>query len=398
MKPPFLGPRYGLVFFLFISIFCFRTSFAQPQSQTFNSSGTYTIPANYAANVTIEAWGGGGGGGTNIGGARGGGGGGAYASVTTMLGAGSYTVTVGTGGGPGVNGTASSFTTLVIAAGGSASPGFTGGAGGTIAASTGSILIAGINGSGASGNNGGGGGNGGNGGTGAAGGLANNGSAGAPTIPAGGGGGKAGPGGGGLSTNGADGVVIVTVNVVLPVKFSSIRAIEKQLGVELQWTSYDELNLDKYEVEHSVDGRSFTPIGWVEAHNSISSVQYRYLDVNPGGQVNFYRLRVLDLDGRASYSSVVKINLDKTSGEISVYPNPVTGGYVSFQSAYFQKGIYNVSIYQVTGQALMSETFEHPGGAINQTLRLPESVRPGTYSMRVTNNNMELLNRIFLVK
>src|SRR5258706_2920346 len=82
---------------LFISLFLIsKSGNSQPTSQTYTSGGTYTytVPVGYSAVVTIEAWGAGGGGGTSSSGAKGGGGGGAYASLSTTLSAGNYSVTV----------------------------------------------------------------------------------------------------------------------------------------------------------------------------------------------------------------------------------------------------------------------------------------------------------------
>ena len=113
-------------------------------SQTFNTSGTFTVPAEVTS-VTIECWGGGGAGGGAGGGSThsgGGGGGGAYnKGLVTVIAGNSYPVTVGTGGSgvSGANGNAggnSSFNGLIIANGGgggsfsSASTNSNGGAGG----------------------------------------------------------------------------------------------------------------------------------------------------------------------------------------------------------------------------------------------------------------------------
>ena len=112
------------------------------QSQIFNSSGTYAVPAGVTS-VVVEAWGGGGaGGGSNNAGtlqARGGGGGGggAFASTILTLPPGITTLNVvvagqksGTSGATGGNGdpsTITGFESLILAAGGSGGTGNTAG-------------------------------------------------------------------------------------------------------------------------------------------------------------------------------------------------------------------------------------------------------------------------------
>ncbi len=144
------------------------------QSQTFTSSGTFTVPARVTS-ITVECWGAGGGGSTITTDGRrgGGGGGGAYASsLVPVIPGNSYSVVVGTGGsasGPGGN---SSFnSTTVVAAGGSGGTNnnTAGGAGGAISSSTGTVRYQGGNGANGgaiySGGGGGGAGSNGNGGS-----------------------------------------------------------------------------------------------------------------------------------------------------------------------------------------------------------------------------------------
>lgn len=116
------------VVFVFIALFFFKGAIAQ--TQTFTSSGTFTVPAGVTT-VQVEAWGGGGAGGGVASGflppnrAGGGGGGGAYlknTSVTVIPGS-TVTITVGAGGtgvngADGNNGGASSFGGLVTVSGG----------------------------------------------------------------------------------------------------------------------------------------------------------------------------------------------------------------------------------------------------------------------------------------
>lgn len=395
MKPIF---KLGLLL-LSISLSFSPGIIGQPANQTFNASGTYTIPSGYSANLTIEAWGAGGGGGSNTGGPKGGGGSGAYASLTTTLSAGSYTVTVGAGGGPGVNGGNSSFTTIVVAAGGSSTNNATGGAGGTTAASTGSVLVAGANGANTIGNTGGNGAKGANGGgNGGPGGPANNGNGTAGNAPGGGGGGKAGPGAGGISGSGANGRVVVTVNIVLPVKLSSVKASEQQNGVLLEWTAYEEQNIVKYIIERSETGSSFIPVGNVPALNSGNTTNYRFFDSNPVSGLNLYRLRIIDQDGKSSFSNIIRINLDKSNKEMTIYPNPVKrGSTVSFNLSSVGKGGYTARIFNNAGQEVLRKNYYSNGGAVNQAVPLPANLKPGIYFIQLDNEEGAVSRKRFLV-
>lgn len=378
-------------------IFSEKSLRAQPTNQTFNSSGTYTVPSGYSANVTIEAWGAGGGGGSNTTGPKGGGGSGSYASSTTTIAAGNYTVTVGTGGSAGSAGTNSSFTTIVIAESGGSTAGITGGTGGTTGGSTGTILIAGTAGSNTSGNTGGNGGTGANGG--GAGGIgATNNNSGTNATPYGGGGGGKGGGTGNTSGIGANGRVIVTVTTVLPVKLSNIKAYEKLSGIQLDWTAYSETNLSHYEIERSADGRIFISIGQVNAFNSVLEKNYGFFDANPLPGTSFYRLKNIDLDNKFEYSSIIRVSLDKSIKDIRLYPIPVTGNLISFQGSDLAKGNYTARIFNAAGQQVYLQHFSHTGGSVTQTLQLPAGVKSGMYTLQLGNEGVKVMNKSFVVQ
>ncbi|MDP9230071.1 MAG: T9SS type A sorting domain-containing protein [Bacteroidota bacterium] len=88
----------------------------------------------------------------------------------------------------------------------------------------------------------------------------------------------------------------------------------------------------------------------------------------------------------------------KSVKDISVYPNPVVGGYVSFQSSDLQKGNYSVKIFNNTGQQVYSLRFAHNGGAITQAIQLPQSMKTGVYSLQLDNDGSKMMSKSFMVQ
>ena len=383
-----------------IIVMCLTTNFtalSQPVSQTFNSSGTYTIPTGYSANVTIEVIGGGGGGGAYSSNGGGGGGGGGYASVTILLTEGSYPVTVGAAGSPGSSGGTSSFTSLAVANGGSAgssgsvSGGGAGGSGGS--GTTGTTTHSGGN--GASGGNffgtygGGGGGGAGSTGNGSsttsgfgAGGNSPGESGGnggyfifggtAPVngaSPGGGGGGAATPSSS-IGAFGGNGVVIVTVNTVLPVTLVKFEATSHNANVLLEWATASEVNNQGFFVEVSEDGIHYTEVDFVPGKgwsNQLVAYTYTHKDaLKHKGQL-YYRLHQVDFDGANDYSDVITVHLNKRELPLSLYPNPSNGDFnvyipLSIESAHIiiydinGKGVYNTQLKQGVNEVWFEAT------------------------------------------
>jgi hypothetical protein len=334
--------RILLIFFLLCHLV---STYGQAVSQTFSSSGTYTVPTGYVTTVTIKVWGGGGGSTGGAAGGRNGGGGGGYSESTCIsIPPGTYTVTVGAAGTAGVasGGTSSFFGHTAtggvrggasdIGVGGAGSggqinvSGGTGGlrvansaGGGGGAAGSSGIVAAGSNAVGAVG---------GAGGVGVSG--AGSGGAGrdalglAAVTGSNPGGGAGGLGNGGSGTGGAGGSGLVEITVcssVLPVKYSSFDATPQKNAIYLKWVTESETNHSHFNVERSTDGENYETLSQVKSDDRTSAKVYEYLDKSPNKGLNFYRLKQVDLDGQYEYSKVVTAFMDEKSSDISFTSN-----------------------------------------------------------------------------
>ncbi|OSZ76975.1 hypothetical protein CAP36_11115 [Chitinophagaceae bacterium IBVUCB2] len=183
----------------------------------------------------------------------------------------------------------------------------------------------------------------------------------------------------------------------LPVVFGGIRAYAKNNGIQVDWTILTEVNVDRYEVERSSDGINFSTKGIVAAINSSNRTNYGWLDIMPNAGTNFYRIRNIDKDGKSSYSVIVRVDLDKLLTDINIYPNPVSNGYISYQSPEFEKGIYQVRIFNSNGQQVASQQYNHSGGSLSQSLQLPATMKAGVYYLKLQTENKNF-SKAFIVQ
>ncbi len=184
----------------------------------------------------------------------------------------------------------------------------------------------------------------------------------------------------------------------LPVKFGSLKGYAKNSGVQLDWETYTEENVSHYEVQRSANGNQYSNIALVFATNSPGRSKYNLFDGSPLPGINFYRIKSIDNDGRTSYSAIIRVELGKKDGDITIYPNPVKGGQFSFQSGDLPKGDYVIKIYDNNGKQLHSEGLKHSGGAIAQTITLPAAVKAGVYLVQMDNENTRVMNQLFVVQ
>ena len=89
---------------------------------------------------------------------------------------------------------------------------------------------------------------------------------------------------------------------------------------KLSWITANEINTKEFVLERSVNGTNFNEVATIKANGSGGG-NYIYNDAGSFVNKTFYRLRIIDTDGKFTYSKIVIIIGDNQF--ISIYPNPV---------------------------------------------------------------------------
>lgn len=112
-------------------------------------------------------------------------------------------------------------------------------------------------------------------------------------------------------------------NPVLPVNLVSFTGTNSGSINVLRWNSATEINSNRYEVERSVDGRNFQKTGSVRSANAATGAAYSYNDNISHLFVKtfYYRLKMVDNDGKYSYSNVVSIYVRDRNEQITILGN-----------------------------------------------------------------------------
>ena len=96
----------------------------------------------------------------------------------------------------------------------------------------------------------------------------------------------------------------------------------------LNWSTTNEINVDRFEVERSPNGRDFSKIGITKANSTNQINTYQYSDaVAPntplwGAGGLYYRLKMIDRDGQFTYSPIRSLTINNSSLIITLFPNP----------------------------------------------------------------------------
>lgn len=115
-----------------------------------------------------------------------------------------------------------------------------------------------------------------------------------------------------------DNVYFWANTAVLPASLKSFTAIKKENNVALNWSSSNETNLAGYTIEKSTNGITFESLQFVKANQSST---YNVIDAKPINGINYYRLKMIDNNGKFAYSNIISVKTTATVG-MEIYPNP----------------------------------------------------------------------------
>jgi Secretion system C-terminal sorting domain len=173
---------------------------------------------------------------------------------------------------------------------------------------------------------------------------------------------------------------------VLAIRFDYFTGVLRGKKAALKWRSTFENNLRNFVVEKSLNGTDFFPLKQIAPEN-ISGSEYNSTDESLASGSNFYRLKVLNLDGTVDRSAIVKINYNKgTPANWFIYPNPAEGNAsLQYQSTTIKMIALNVT--DITGKIISTSSYTIVPG--NNKITIPaERISSGMYIIKIVSEGV----------
>jgi uncharacterized repeat protein (TIGR01451 family) len=189
----------------------------------------------------------------------------------------------------------------------------------------------------------------------------------------------------------------VSVSTTLPVRFISFKGNRTNDAVKLDWVAANELNSKSFEIERSNGNGTFSKIGEVAAAGTFSSsTSYTFVDYAPQAGVNHYRLREVDLDSKAQYSSVISIlPAGRDAQIIKAFPNPFNV-YTNISITSSQEQTVRLILSDIAGKTIITRNEVCTKGQNTILLDQAAQLNEGTYLLQVITN--EGIQQLKLIK
>jgi len=165
-------------------------------------------------------------------------------------------------------------------------------------------------------------------------------------------------------------------------------AIKKDNSIMLKWEALNAAEIERYDIEYSIDGTTFNTVAQIAGNHSasLSAYNYNYALNGSSNGIVYFRIKQTGNNDKTSYSAVQKILLNENTGTgITIRPNPVTTGMsVTFDR--LLTGDYTVDLVSLSGQVVANKKIKLLNSNIIP-VNWSNKPAPGIYFTRITNTS-----------
>jgi uncharacterized repeat protein (TIGR01451 family) len=165
----------------------------------------------------------------------------------------------------------------------------------------------------------------------------------------------------------------------------------------LKWITESETDNAYFEIQRSNDGVHFEYRGKVAGNGTTSlTKQYDYNDeINGLFNVIYYRLKIIDKDGKYSFSKIIalKINGNNTNEHFNVYPNPFYSDIkIELLGARKETGVIRFISFE--GKEVLRRSVEVEKGTNIIVLKDLNYLPRGNYILEMTTSTNKIIRKI----
>lgn len=184
-------------------------------------------------------------------------------------------------------------------------------------------------------------------------------------------------------------------NLVLPVKIVSFTAQQENKGTTLNWETSNETNFSHFVIQRSAEGGSYSDaaVVFTNTASEATTKKYAYTDTKEATAIVYYRLKMVDIDGKFEYSAVKVIRSTvaaKDDASITIFPNPAVSDIKVTIPASWQNKVVAYSVYNGNGVQLSNKVSTR---AMQTELIYVSGLKPGLYILKVSSGDATFIKQ-----
>ncbi len=166
---------------------------------------------------------------------------------------------------------------------------------------------------------------------------------------------------------------------------------------KLLFKVYNPNFIKQYEIQRSTTGNNFSTISIISLNtNNQHQTDFEYVDQSLLSNTNFYRIKVINIDGSFQYSNTIKIVSKHKDFDITMSSNVILNNQISLLINSAKKGNLNYFIADEAGRMLQYNKFNYQIGSQQITININASLPKGIYFLNlfVENNTIPFVFKI----
>ncbi len=185
----------------------------------------------------------------------------------------------------------------------------------------------------------------------------------------------------------------------LPLDLINFEVYEQDCKAVLYWTTEYEENTSHFVIERKAAGGAFQTIGQVIAQGQQAhQTNYTYTDTKMESGIQYqYRLKMVDIDTRFTYSSIQVLNINcQKDLSVKLYPNPASD-QIRIKASGLDVGRVNLSVYNALGQLIETVQQDVSNTQLDKALDI-SSWSVGPYILRLSDLSGQQLHTQRFIK
>lgn len=188
------------------------------------------------------------------------------------------------------------------------------------------------------------------------------------------------------------------VGVVLPIQFLNFTAAEKNKTVTLNWKIIADKEVDRFEVERSLNNSNYIKVATV-TDPVILNIQQSFEAADDVSSINndviYYRLKVTGKADEIKYSNVVVVRLQNLSTHVTIMPNPAKD-FVSVNFYTDKEGPVSLRLIDNTGKIVFTNTYKALKGINTIQLDNLAMYKKAVYVLQLSLNDELITQKLIL--
>jgi len=176
-------------------------------------------------------------------------------------------------------------------------------------------------------------------------------------------------------------------------QITSFKAESRNGIVGITWKTDNEANLREYEIEASNDGRYYKNLGFIPARNNINGDFYEFENAVEYTDSVFYRLRIVDANGKWLYTKPVLYKINKTTS-FFVYPSVINISGSNTIDVFLDDAFDFIEVINMSGAVLLKQNLSGKTGKIS--IPMSPDISAGTYVVRLRNHERMISQKIVI--